>query len=220
MSGRPRTGGARYPAAAAALLKVAVRRTIEAGISEKEPVMAGNVDKRPTGRWRGQGPGPTRRRGLGHRAASRRVSPRPRSAAPRVAPAAMNSRSTRAKRSGSSRCGKWPAPSNSSTRQSGTALLRAERVPGRDHPVLGAPHDQGRDRQRALQVVVGADALPADVDDGTGGGEEGASTLAVPERAEPPPDRADVGAGSPADLRRASTQRLDTREDGCGGERR
>src|SRR5664279_1238881 len=67
-------------------------------------------------------------------------------------------------------------------------------------------------------MVVGADALAAEVDDGTGGGEEGASTLAVPERAEPPPDRADVCAGSPADLRCPTTQCLDTREDGCGGD--
>ena len=28
----------------------------------------------------------------------------------------------------------------------GECALDAERVRGRDHPVLGAPHDQGRDR--------------------------------------------------------------------------
>ena len=45
-------------------------------------------------------------------------------------------------------------------------------VGGRDHVVLGAPHDERRDRGCVLEVVVCADALAAEVDDGAGGREE------------------------------------------------
>lgn len=72
----------------------------------KEPVTAGNVAKRPNGRWRSRGSGATRRRWP--ESPGRLTAGQPSAAVggSSIAPAAMNSRSTRAKRSGSSRCGK------------------------------------------------------------------------------------------------------------------
>ena len=69
------------------------------------------------------------------------------------------------------------------------------RVPRRDHPVLGAPHDQRRDGRGVGQVVVGVDALAAGVDHGPGGGQEGAAGVGIAERGEAVPDLGEVTAG-------------------------
>ena len=95
--------------------------------------------------------------------------------------------STSAKRSGSSRWGKCPAPSNSSTRLLGKAWCAVDacqagiirsRVP--QTTSVGGLTLHG-------EVVVRRHRLPAGVDDGSRGGEEGAAAVSVTERREAAP---------------------------------
>ena len=112
---------------------------------------------------------------------------------------ATNSRSTSANRSGSSRWGKWPAPSKSSTRSPGMAACAVEACSCRDHPVPRPPDHQGRHGDQLRQEVARADALAARVDHSPGGGQEGPPAVRIAQRREAMPDSGQVRSRPPPD---------------------
>ena len=115
--------------------------------------------------------------------------------------AARNSRRTATKRAGSSRWGKWPAPSKTSRRLPGRASCAARPWATGIDAVALAPDQQRGDAGGEVEAVAGVDALAAGVDDRAHRVQEGRAGLAVGQRG--------VGAGELVEVRwRAAGRRV------------
>ena len=148
-----------------------------------------------------------RRRPLSVRRHCARICPRRRAGAPPSgrrstrdgSVVSMKSLSTRTKRSGSSRCGKCPAPGKTSSRLPATSSVRGAPVIDRDDRVALAPDDEERDRLGEVETVRGVDPLAPDVDDRPQRVQERRARLAVGERRVAAQDLADVGVHAQPD---------------------